>query len=102
MQNFEKHELFCENMNFLTKFVNNWPKPSGNTDNSFTTFTCTVQCTRGCTRCHGYLGDSIKLERILLLQEQQVHQEMVAVERGHLVMETGKEGMTKTRYELRL
>ena len=31
MQNFEKHELFCENMNFLTKFVNNWPNPSGNT-----------------------------------------------------------------------
>ena len=30
MQNFEKHELFCENMNFLTKFVNNWPNPSGN------------------------------------------------------------------------
>ena len=29
MQNFEKHELFCENMNFLTKFVNNWPNPSG-------------------------------------------------------------------------
>ena len=26
----EKHELFCENMNFLTKFVNNWPNPSGN------------------------------------------------------------------------
>ena len=31
MQNFEKHELFCENMNFLTKFVNNWPNPAGNT-----------------------------------------------------------------------
>ena len=26
----EKHELFCENMNFLTKFVNNWPNPSEN------------------------------------------------------------------------
>ena len=40
LQNFEKHELFCENMNFLTKFCEQLAKPIWQHWNLVSPFPC--------------------------------------------------------------